>query len=216
MNVTEISPSKIAKPEFLSSTPKRKSLREQYQSFCTSNESRGYGTMKSSYFSTLKKALKPVPSGIISPVYADRTSQNFSSLNLSRSPETRIPAPPCSIQDSETESDDYESDIFCHNEFDGDLDLTPTNVPLHSTHHMASIDLSVDLDQPLQCPICPSSFATDRAYSRHQEEHLKSIGAPLRTSVSCRHCHKKFKSKLKLKWHQDKYHPVEMEVLMVL
>ncbi|CAG5108679.1 Oidioi.mRNA.OKI2018_I69.chr1.g3905.t1.cds [Oikopleura dioica] len=212
MNVSsEIS--QIAKPEFLASTPKRKSLREQYQSFCTSNESRGYGTMKSSHFPTSKKTLKPVPSGVISPVYADR-SGHFSSLDLSSSPEAKIPAPPCSIQDSETES---ESDIFWPNEFDQDLDQTPTNVPpFRLTHHLASIDLSVDLDQPLQCPICPSTFATDQAYSRHQEEHLKSLGTPLRTSVSCRHCQKKFKSKLKLKRHHDKHHPAEMKVLMVL
>ena len=213
MNVSsEIS--QIAKPEFLASTPKRKSL--QYQSFCTSNESRGYGTMKSSHFPTSKKPLKPVPSGIISPVYGDRRSEHFSSLDLSQSPEAKIPAPPCSIQDSETES---ESDIFWPNEFEiDDLDLTPTNVPppFRSTHHLASIDLSVDLDQPLQCPICPSSFATDQAYCRHQEEHLKSLGTPLRTSVSCRHCQKRFKSKLKLKRHHDKHHPAEMKVLMVL
>ncbi|CAG5077880.1 Oidioi.mRNA.OKI2018_I69.PAR.g8835.t1.cds [Oikopleura dioica] len=212
MNVSEVSFREIAKPVFLTSSPKRKSLREkQYQSFCASNESRGYGTMKSFHCSTTKKLLKPVPSGIISPIDADRTSQHFLSLNLTQSPEARIPAPPCSIQDSQAESD---SDDF--DDFDVDLNLTPTNVPLRSTHDLASIDLSVDLNQPLQCPKCPSSFATDQAYSKHQEEHLKLIGAPLRTSISCRHCQKKFKSSLKLKWHQDKHHSSEMEVLMVL
>lgn len=204
MNISEMST--IAKPEFHASTPKKRI--HPYQSFCTSNESRGYGTMKSSHM-IHTRALKPVPSGILSPVYGER-------INLSLSPEAnKISAPPCSIQSSEDESD-----IFWQNELDHDLDVTPTNVPsfplVRSTHHLASIDLSVDLDQPLECPICSQCFTTDKAYCRHQEEHLIDLGTPLRTTVSCRHCSKKFKSKLKLKRHHDKHHPAEMKVLMVL
>lgn len=180
---------------FISSTPIR--TRPQQRSFTTSLESRGYGTMKSRIYPGESRCPNP---------YFPKSEQK---INVSRenkdqnsSGEMTPLAPPCSINNSIDDLDQFDDSphFSFTNPNDYDDVFESSNPP---DHH------------DFQCLMCDQTFYTHLEYLSHQEKHLLcNSTAPVK--IRCEKCGKKMKNKMKLKLHQDKIHPSEMVILMVL
>ena len=176
-----------AREGFVSSTPDRRRFRKR-TSFSTSQESRGYGTMKSVMVPKRRSVSRRLDAELVK-------------VNSSSSDEPLI-APPCSVNHSFDESLDSELGQLSDYE-PGSYDTVFTN---GKSTALSSHDF--------QCSLCHQTFFTHLELMSHQEKHLLPT-----TPVSkprCSKCNKRFKCKTKLKMHQDKVHPADMVVLMVL
>lgn len=181
--------------EFSSSTPRKH--RPNRTSFCTSLESRGYGTMNSRLIGGTYQTPNRTRKIDRKDVRSRRLALKESDIPYkSESSDEALIVPPCSINrssDDELESiSDYDSNLY-------DEVFKDTSVARHD----------------FQCNVCHKTFYTHLEYHTHQEKHLLPIREPI-VKPRCDTCGRKFRNKTNLKRHQDQIHPSEMVVLMVL